>query len=616
MTPKEKNNFTGITAKARWILPLTLWVVLSCFSYPFLLKVEERSFFEFDMAWFIEFLDKPSGLLSWLSLFFIQFFHIPWLGALIWILLLTAAAELTRIMFRIPQSCSALAYIPAAILVTYNMSLGYMIYYVNLPGFFLLPTLGYLWVLLTVAVFRKVSNTATVIILSAVWGIAGYYIAGFYGLIGVLTAAVDTAVSQRSKTFRLSALISVIAVTLLSPILFVETTAYYLPSGWTVGLPDYMIRVSLTRIQAPVIAAMLLLVSAPLIQLPKLSFVNKTPSYVQGILLIAIVSLSYTWWYKDPNYMAELKMIHAADNLEWEEAINTFRDISEKSEKDKSWQPTRIMVVLKDLALIKTGQEGDQTFAFDDGCKQQNTICGVSMSMQIGWIMGLHYGIPGLCQRWCYEENMLFGWSNVSYRYNIMTAMVFGNRELTEKYLNKLDHTLFYRKWSREQRALLNDRELLARTAPYDQILPLLCYDDMVTSDLAGLEMFLNRHFNGPSPMESTPLYDRIALLFAMKSKNSTMFWTRFFLYLESNNPKKIDRYYQEAAYLYANNGQKDLLDAFPIDDRVKDTYKSFMQYASKYGKLSLEDARNCFPKHLRETFFYYYYYVNELILF
>jgi hypothetical protein len=101
-----------------------------------------------------------------------------------------------------------------------------------------------------------------------------------------------------------------------------------------------------------------------------------------------------------------------------------------------------------------------------------------------------------------------------------------------------------------------------------------------------------------------------------MKSKNSTMFWTRFVLYLESTNPKKIDRYYPEAAYLYANNGQKDLLDAFPIDDRVKDTYKSFMQYASKYGKLSLEDARNCFPKHLRETFFYYYYYVNELILF
>ena len=96
MNQKEKNKRFGIPDILYWALPVLLWVILSFFSYEFLLKVEERSFFEFDVFWFKEFLAKPSGILSWCGLFLTQFLHIPWLGALVWVVLLALSARLTR----------------------------------------------------------------------------------------------------------------------------------------------------------------------------------------------------------------------------------------------------------------------------------------------------------------------------------------------------------------------------------------------------------------------------------------------------------------------------------------------------------------------------------------
>ena len=44
--------------------------------------------------------------------------------------------------------------------------------------------------------------------------------------------------------------------------------------------------------------------------------------------------------------------------------------------------------------------------------------------------------------------------------------------------------------------------------------------------------------------------------------------------------------------------------------------YNAFIQYASKKGKMSLEEAQLFFPTNLKHTFYFYYYYVNELLMF
>ena len=599
--------------KSRWILPILLWVVLSFFSYEFLLKVEERSYFAFDLFWLRDFLNKPSGILSYFGLLFTQFLHIPWLGSMIWVLMLTASSELTRIIFKIPSNLSAFTYIPAFVFVSYNMSMGYMIYLVNLPGYFFMPVLGYLWALLTISALRKSKKPAISLIMFLVWGFAGYYIAGFYALVGIVAAAIDVIFSGQNRIYRIISLVGAVSVVVLAPILFFGTTTYNLPSGWTIGLPNHIHSVSLSRMQIPLIVALLFL---PLASLVRVSEASSNKNYfviLQGITIVAILVLSPFLWFRDSNFKTELKMIRAIDNLEWETVTKTFDRYSDKHEKDPSWQPTRVMVLLKDLALIKTGKEGERAFSFDDGSLPQKRKWDVPMSMQIGWTLGLHYGIPGLCQRWCFEETTIIGWNNIALKYYTMTAILFDNTNLAEKYLEKLNHTLFYRKWAKEQHKICRNRNLITQTAPYDLILPLLCHNDRITSDMEGCEMFLKRHFNGPSPQNSTPLYDRVALLFAMKSKDATLFWTRFLIYLDSTSPQEIDRFYQEAAYLYSNIDNNNLLKVLPFDEETKKLYKSFVSIANKVGPVSMEEAHNHFPRNLRHTYYFYYYYVNKL---
>ena len=359
---------------------------------------------------------------------------------------------------------------------------------------------------------------------------------------------------------------------------------------------------------------------ALLILMPFSKYLNrlsgKKTLIIHSLALFTVLAVPSSFWFRDDNFKAELGMIRAANNLEWEKAVKILEKLQSKHANDASWQPTRVLVVLKDLALIKTGQEGERAFDFDDGSKKQKGKWKVPMSHQIGRIVHLHYGIPGLCNRWCIEETVLFGSNYMTYKYHAMNAILLDDKELAKKYLDKLGRTIFYRKWANDQLLIYTDRGKVAKATPYNQILPLMCYDDIVCADMDGCEYFLMNHFNGIRPENATPLYDRVALYFAMKSKQATLFWTRLFLYLDSNNPKKIARYYQEAAYLFSNIDNKELLDTFPFDEQIKNLYKSFAQNAVKYGEKKLEVARSCFPPNLRHTYYFFYYYVNELQMF
>ena len=616
MNQRKENDITGLLAKARLILPVILWVALILFSKDYLLKVEERSYFEFDWFWLKDFACKPSGILSCFGLFLTQFLHLPWLGALIWVAMLTVSAELTRSIFRIPERYQALAYVPASIFVAHNMSMGYLVYMTYLPGYFFIPVSGYLFAILMVALIRKAQTPAMSLILTIVIGTLGYYIAGFYALAGLIASLLDLALSERSRICKLSALGGALAVIILAPILFVGTTTYNLSDGWVLGLPELLYGMTMARMHLPLILAMLVFVLMPLSRYLEGLSAKRITVTVQSLVLTIIIIVPISAWYRDDNYNAELRMIRQIDNLEWNGAISTYSKLQARHSDDPQWQPTRVLVALNDLALIKTGQEGNRAFGFDDGCQQQDGRWLTPMSLQAGRILYLHYGLPGVCNRWCIEESVLYGWNNMTYKYLAMIAMLYDDKQLAQKYLDKLEHTIFYRKWAKEQKELILDRERLVNTAPYDLILPLMCYDDKVLGDIYGCELFLMDHFNGVRPENATPLYDRVALFFAMKAKQPTLFWAKFFLYLDSNDPKSIDRYYQEAAYLYATiSHNEQLLAALSFDDNTKNLYKSFSATASATGRKTLEEARQIFPPVLRHTFYFYYYYVNELML-
>ena len=603
-------------AKTRWIPPVALCVILFFVSHEFIYGVEERSLFVYDLFWLKDFLNKPSGILSCCSLFFTQFLHIPWLGTLIWVILLILSAELTRKVFRIPVSLSALAYIPAAIFVSYNMSVGYALYLISLPGFFFMPVLGYLWALLTVVVLRKAQKPVWLAVLFVIWGFGGYYVAGFYSLSGIAAACVDTMLSRHDRACRLAALAGTLIPLLLAPVVFVSATTYNLSNGWIIGLPEKDFGITPKKMQFPLMLAMALFVIAPVSKYLSRLTGRKATLIIQTAALAAFIAIPSVFWFRDDTFKAELGMIHAANTLEWQDAVDIFEELQSKHADDSSWQPTRVLVLLKDLALIKTGQESELSYSFENGSRMQKNECVVPMSFQIGKILYLHYGLPGISNRWCSEEAVMFGRNYMTYKYFSIIAILLNDTSLSREYLGTLKKTLFYRKWAMDQLKLSDNPALAAQTAPYDMILQLMCYDDLITSDSEGCESFLARHFNGPRPRRATPLYDRVALFFALDSKDSDLFWPRFIAFLDSNPTSTVGQYYRQAAYLFSVINNSSTLETLPFDDATKDLFSAFIEKAYDVGNLSLEEARLAFPAKLRHTYYFYYYYVNELQMF
>ena len=373
---------------------------------------------------------------------------------------------------------------------------------------------------------------------------------------------------------------------------------------------------SFTAIQLPLIIAMTFPVIAPAIKYLNSISGRAVTLIIQSIALAAVIAVPASLWYRDDNFKAELGMIRATDNNEWDNVADIFEKVQTRHEQDPYWQPTRIMVLLKDLALIETGKEGERSYAFDNGSSKQNCDFVISSSIQIGKLLYMYYGIPGICNRWCSEEAELYGFNYLTYKYQAMVAILFDDTEAAKSYLGRLERTIFYRKWAKRQLELCGNMQLVAQTAPYDKIIPLMCYEDRISSDVEGCENFLLNHFNGPLPGNTTPLYDRVALFFALDSKLSELFWPRFFRYLESNNPSKLARYYQEAAYLFCNLDDNGLMERLPFDEKTETMYKTFMQRATKVGMKSLEGARKAIPVYLRHTYYFYFYYVNELELY
>lgn len=601
------------TKYLKFLIPALFWIILVLTSKDFLLRIEGRSIFLFDWFWIKDFTDTPAGILNCAALFLTQFLHLPWVGSFIWVLLLAISAYSTARLYGIPESRSALAWIPAFILAGANMSIGYLIYIMNTPGYFFAPVLGYLLILSTVALSRKFKSTALLAVFIAVCGFAGFLIAGYYAFAAIAAAALDHLVSDKGKG-RFVPLITAIAAIIISPIALYGLTTYNLSQGWIQGLPATLYQETHLRTFFPVIAATVIPCILPFTSRFTGSKPSK-PALFQAPVLAVCAVLLYLSWFRDTNYWAETSMIEAVNRMDWQKTIGIMKDLNGKADKDPEYQPTRVMVLLKDLALIKTGQEGQSAFAFDDGDADQKNSHEIPMVLEIGKILYLHYGIPGFCHRWSMEEAGEFGWSPDALKYLTMASVSMNDGKLAAKYLDILDNTLFYRNWSAQQRKLCNDTQLAARTAPYDMIMPLVCYPDELGDDRRGCEYTLTRHFTGARPDNATQLYDRVSLFWSLKSQNDKVFWAKFLLYLEYSDISKMERHYQEAAYLFSHIANNRTLMSLPYDKTTQQLYDSFVNSAQKheFDIESLKDARRVMPSHLRYTYYYYYSFVRGL---
>ena len=342
---------------------------------------------------------------------------------------------LTKRTFRIADSWAVLALIPVATLVVADMCLGYWHYFMKLSGYFFVATIGSMAAVALLWAFRALPARLRIVwvVLTAA---VGYPLLGAYALAAVLLMGIWTwRLSDNRVQNTIVAVVALLAI--IAVPLFCYRYVYYQTNFddlWTTALPTFLVIETFPLYYIPyyILGAFFLLMvvfyqktltSKPLKSLYRWS--------LQGILIVALIGGVWHFWYKDANFHHELAMQHGIENTDWEGVILESQQVEE--------EPTRPIVLMRNIALSRLGRQLDEMYNYPRGTVRANTPLRVSMLYHIfGRMIYYQYGLLNDCHRICLEDGVEYGWRVELLEYMARCSLLNGETQAAKKCLNLL----------------------------------------------------------------------------------------------------------------------------------------------------------------------------------
>ena len=567
-------------------LGVVAWSLLN-YEENLLWKLQEYNLFLDTSLFFKQQMVVPGGLLTWLGTFFTEFFYHAWQGVLMlcawWVLLVWLASR----AFRVPMKWLTLLLVPVALLLATNMELGYWIYYVKLRGYYFVGTIGLTAAMAAVWGFRCVPSMLRVAYM-VVSALVLYPLLGAYGLLAVVMMGLLSWQHQDMKLWH-RAVACVVALLLV----LVVPKGYYwqvyyqtsIDDIYRAALPLFEMELSYGEYYTPFV---LLGVFCLLLCLPVPAAFKKVAdktlvwALCQVLLLAGMTMCVKHFWYRDYNFEKELEMRHALEQEDWEGIVRAAVDLQD--------EPTRGIVMMKNLALFRLGRQGDEMYHYRTGSKDYNTAIKPNMTQIVGCV--------------------IYYWRAEHLKYMTRCALVNGEYQVAAKYIGLLKHTRFHKEWAEQQEQYLQHPETMDQDKNYAVVKRLKMTEDHLGSDNGLPEMYL---MNVLLDINSTdPLVQELTLLSALWKKDIGVFWPRFFNYATLHQNEHMPKHYQEAAYLYGHLENQVDISRMPFDADVKQSYEEFMQQAQRCGGMTEEQMQPIFYPKFGHTFYYEYFLIRN----
>ncbi len=594
---------------------LIIWVValfiiasaLLILEKDFLWKTEEVNLFQYTTLFFKQQMLMPGGLLTYLGTYLTQYLHYPWLGTLILVLCWLLLMWLTKRAFQIPGKWALLMLIPVVLLLTTIVDVGYWLYILKLRGHFFVATLGALFVTASLWIYRSFPKRyhlrAVFIVLIA---LLGYPMAGIYGLASTLLMGLFSwrlESKLRATVYSVLALLATIAIPLLCyRYMYHEIN---LANIYWAELPLFFIQEDYHNYYIPYY--LLALFFIVLVFTYRASWTNEIKKYRRWLVAqTAIVALLFViavkGWYRDENYHHELAMQHHIEQLNWDAVLQEA--VQQKDE------PTRAIVMMKNLALSRLGRQGNEMYYYRNGSKQSNAPFVMRMMLVAGPLIYYQYGMTNYCARISMEMGVEFGWRPDNLKFLARCALLNGEWQVARKYIHQLKQTKFYADWANHAEELLNNPEKIAKDPEMAPIVHMMHYENKLTSDQGFVEKFLMTQL-ASSRETDDPVFQEQSLLASLWTKDSKEFWYHFNHYVQQHS--EVPLHYQEAAFLFGTLEERPDMDDAPFSPKVKDTFGHFAEQLSQYDGMDIEDGREMLREAFSNTFYYDYFLMSNL---
>lgn len=596
---------TVVLPKAqKFIVPcffIALWALLAFYESALLKRTESFSLFLFDGTYFDTMMSVPAGMLSYIGCFLNQFLYYPVQGATVYVALLFVVYLLVRKVFEIPSACSLLALVPVVALVASNTQLGYWLFYLKMPGYYYMALVATLFSLLGIWAYKSAGNVLRMALL-VVWVVAGYPLMGVYALVSALLMALLGIVLARRDKKRMTLPLVAMAVALLLVCVVPRLYYYYyvlvpleriyvagVPAmQWKQGAVDGVVYETESVWQcihlywAPFCLLLLSMLGGAVSLLMRGRFSRKSITVSVSLLFVLSLLFSYCFWFGNKNFRIENRQMVAMWNEDWESVAGYAKDSDE---------PTRQIILNKNIALINMGKVGSEMFAYPDGGVLPISPLAVHMTHTDGSSVYFNYGKFNYSYRWCVENSVEYGWRPEYLKNAARSMLLAGEYRLAARYINILKSTMFHGGWARELEKYIDNPELIVGEKSFAIPLQFACYEDVLGVD-EGVEAHLTstldaqnvQNLNNTKMILSmrdafvggdikalmaayenkkdvTVEFIESSLLVTLIKKDSKRFWNLFGLYLEKHlegvdmSAGKVTKYlpvhYQEALLLF-----------------------------------------------------------------
>lgn len=581
----------------------------------YLWKVERMSLFLTDESFFSEKMSVAGGFLQYLSCFFTQMFHFQLFGSVLYAVMVACLSLLIVWAYGLGPKYAGLSVVPASAVVLTCTELGYMLYVVKLPGYFYMALLGAMFVSFFFGLYVRLRRCAgrTLYVLSLVMLVVFaffYAFIGTYAVVLLACCAVYELVAYRLKGLAgaVVALVGIFAVPRILALCVYE--GLNLDTLYNVCLPDFLFTGNEFSLWYPYIIIGISFVVLSVVSALRMSVAGGAESATRtGIVWSAVVSVaallfsSYTLWnrsFKDEDLYAVLRAERAAEERNWSAVVQaTVTD----------YEPTRAMVLMRNLALFKMGLADDKIFAYPDGAKEYNIPRVAQVLRLVGArLLYFNYGKVNFCYRWCMEDKVEYGLSAEHLIYMIRCSLLNGEWELAEKYIRTLKSTLFYRDLASHYESMLRRPDKIAADPEFKDIVPLMAYNNLLDGDGGLIEVYLLNNFGYMSGGNEQLV--ELSILSNMISKSPERFWPHFVVYARHHDQLPI--HMQEAALLFGWLQNIDV-SQFNISDDVRSRFMGLVEMAQS----GMNDADAAGDPMIRsrygDTYWYYYFFVKGL---
>lgn len=616
-------NAAKISRFAVGVFFVAVWALLAFWESATLFSVSEQSLFLYTGHFFRESMALPAGFLSWLGAFFIQFFHYPVLGATVYVLLLYVMYWLTKRVFSIPARWSLLALLPVAVVLAYSTQMGYWIFYIKIQGFYYLALLGTIVSLLVAWVCLKYKGLYAPVML--LWIVGGYVLFGAYALGSAVVIAVASLVDrikgQYGSVYKMSAAMMLVAVLVMVyavPLGMYKYGVYtntmlghmhLLPlpvHQWVLGnaevFPNGIFDYWIPIILLPVVYLFLALLRGSLSS-EKGGGSTAVYTVLQVAMIVSVVLFTWLYWFGDTNFRIENKQNKAVWEEDWDAVAEYAMDVK---------NPTRQVILNKNMALLRLGRLGEDAFKYPDGSADIAHPGAVHLTQTGGMMNYFQYGKFNFCYRWCIENSVEYGWRTDYLKHAVRCMLLSGQHKLAMRYINILKHTLFYRSWAVEMEKYVENPQLISKQQEFKMPLLMYSYADALDLDDSYVEVYLSKSLSTNFTKNDAQIYNEAAVTFALIRKDANLFWDTMSRYIGKGKITRVPHHFQEAIILFTNLNNS-VTTNIPIDFNVKSRFESFIKEIQKYKGMEEEEMAPYFVEKYGDTYWYFYFFVRNI---